>query len=120
MFAVGYNGISYVLDVVIADTSSLKNRPWLFAFSTCPYIANTFAGPAAAEAFYNGSGWRWGFGTFTIVMPVICAPIAGILVFNKRKATKQGVLVEKKIDKPFLEAVVHYFVEFDSRWSSSG
>lgn len=60
---IGYNGIVYVLDVFLADTSSLKNRGWLFAFSTSPYIATTFAGPAAADSFYKSTGWRWVFGT---------------------------------------------------------
>ena len=42
---VGENGIAYVLDVFIADTSSLKWRGLMFAFSNSPYIATTFAGP---------------------------------------------------------------------------
>jgi MFS family permease len=35
---VGMNGIAYVLDVFIADTSSLKYRGLLFAFSNSPYV----------------------------------------------------------------------------------
>lgn len=113
--SVGYNGISYVLDVVIADTSSLKNRPWLFAFSTCPYIANTFAGPAAAQAFYTGSTWRWGFGSFAIIMPVVCAPIAGILLYNTSKAKKEGVLKKASVQRTIPQAVLHYCIEFDGK-----
>ncbi len=64
---VGMNGIAYILDVFIADTSSLKWRGLLFAFSTSPYIATTFAGPAAAQSYIEGAGWRWVYGTFAIV-----------------------------------------------------
>ena len=35
---VGFNGMAYVLDVFMADTSSLKNRALVFAFSTTPYM----------------------------------------------------------------------------------
>lgn len=55
---VGMNGVGYVLDVFIADTSSLQWRALLFAFTTSPYIATTFAGPAAANSFLKTSGWR--------------------------------------------------------------
>jgi hypothetical protein len=34
---VGFNGIAYVMDVVVADTSSLKTRALVFAFATTPY-----------------------------------------------------------------------------------
>ena len=111
--SVGYVGIQYVLDVFIADTSSLKNRPWLFAFSTCPFIANSFAGPAAAEAFYTGSTWRWGFGSFTIIVPVVCAPVVAIFIYNRNKAKKQGVLQEKQHTRSPLASLGHYTVEFD-------
>ena len=46
---VGYSGMSYTLQVFMADTSSLKNRAYVFAFSTAPYIGTTFAGPAIAQ-----------------------------------------------------------------------
>ncbi|CAL3963207.1 unnamed protein product [Diplocarpon coronariae] len=36
------SGMAYVRDVFMADTSSLKNRALVFAFSTTPYIATPF------------------------------------------------------------------------------
>ncbi|KAI9753681.1 MAG: hypothetical protein M4579_005033, partial [Chaenotheca gracillima] len=110
---VGYNGISYVLDVFIADTSSLKNRAWLFAFTTCPFIANTFAGPAAAQAFYLHSGWRWAFGAFSIIIPVICSPVAIIFLRGRRKAEKMGYLRRDASGRTFFESVKFYLVQFD-------
>jgi hypothetical protein len=54
-FWTGMNSIGYVLKIFLADTTTLKNRIILFGFSTTPYIANTFAGPAASQAFLEGS-----------------------------------------------------------------
>ena len=61
---VGFNGIAYVLDVFIADTSSLKWRGLMFAFANSPFIVTTFAGAPAAQSFYETAGWRC-FGTMS-------------------------------------------------------
>lgn len=114
---VGFNGIAYVLDVFIADTSSLEWRALMFAFSTSPYIVTTFAGPAAAQSYYKTSGWRWAYGTFAIVTPVICMPFLMVFWYNQRLARKQGVLPEKSgaSGRTLLQSVHHYLIEFDSR-----
>ncbi|KAK3706078.1 hypothetical protein LTR37_012905 [Vermiconidia calcicola] len=112
---VGMNGLAYVLDVFIADTSSLKWRGLMFAFSTSPYIATTFAGPAAAQSFYNGAGWRWAYGTFCIVTPAMCAPFLWVFWHNQRLARKQGILVDKRAasGRTWYQSLQYYLVEFD-------
>ena len=57
---VGFDGIAYVLDVFIADTSTLKYRGLMFAFSTSPYIATTFAGPGSGGEFLRRPGVAMG------------------------------------------------------------
>jgi MFS family permease len=99
----------------MADTWSLKNRAWLFAFSTCPYIANTFAGPAAADQFYKHSTWRWGFGTFAIIIPVVCTPLAVIFTINRRKAIKLGYVPKTRSGRTTKESIIHYATEFDGK-----
>lgn len=105
----------YVLDVFMADTSSLKNRALVFAFSTTPYIATTWIGPPAAESFLDTSGWPWAFGTFSIITPVICLPILTLLWWNQGKAKKAGLI--KRIDsgRTWKESVSYYFWEFDGK-----
>jgi len=114
---VGYDGISYVLDVFIADTSKLENRALMFAFSTSPFIATTFAGPAAAQSFLRTSGWRWGYGVFAIVTPAMCVPFLFIFWHNQRVARKQGVLVHKReaSGRTALQSLRHYLLEFDGK-----
>jgi MFS family permease len=107
--------MSYVLSVVVADTSSLSNRALAFAYTSSPYIATAFAGPAAAESFYNTSGWRWAFGCFTIITPVISLPIFAILWLHQRKAVKLGVLVRQPSGRTIFQSIWHYFIEFDGK-----
>jgi MFS family permease len=108
---VGFNGMAYVLD----DTSSLKNRALVFAFSNTPYIVTTFIGPRAAQSFLRTSGWPWGFGTFAIITPFIALPIIVILWRNQRKAIKEGLLVKQKSGRTLAQNINYYFWEFDSR-----
>jgi MFS family permease len=112
---VGFNGIGYVLDVFIADTSSLQWRGLLFAFTTSPYIATTFAGPSAAQSFVNGVGWRWGYGIYAIIVPALSAPFLGVFWYNQRLARKQGILLDSKSasGRSLGASLVHYFWEFD-------
>lgn len=107
--------MSYVLDVFMADTSSLKNRALVFAFSNTPYIVTTFIGPRAAQSFLRTSGWPWGFGTFAIITPFIAIPIMVILFRNQRKAAREGILVKRKSGRTFTQSVSFYFWEFDSK-----
>lgn len=50
--------MTYIIGVIIADTSSLKNRALAFAFSYSPVLITIWAGPAAASSFYDTSGWH--------------------------------------------------------------
>ncbi|KAJ3962617.1 hypothetical protein N0V92_000686 [Colletotrichum tropicale] len=89
----GWSGLTYSIDVITADSTNLKNRGLAFAFTSSPYIITAFAGPKSAEGFLDNVNWRWGFGCFSIVLPVVAAPLYGILKWNIHKAKKRGVLV---------------------------
>ena len=112
--------MTYVLDVFMADTSSLKNRALVFAFANTPYIVTTFIGPRAAQSFLRTSGWPWGFGTFAIITPVIAIPIMAILWINQRRAIREGVLIRRKSGRTFGQSVNFYFWEFDSKSAAYG
>ncbi|RKF73651.1 Siderophore iron transporter mirB [Golovinomyces cichoracearum] len=110
---VGFDGMGYVMDVFMADTSSPKNRALVFAFSTTPYIITTFIGPRAAASFLRTSGWPWAYGVFAIITPVITIPLLYILYQNERKARKSGLLIKEKSDRTPMESISYYFFEFD-------
>ena len=90
--------VSYILTVFIADTSTLKNRALMLSFATSPYVITTWIGGPVAQSVLAGPGWRWAFGIFTIVIPVVVVPLAALVLFNDRKARKQGLLEPRRID----------------------
>ena len=107
------NGMLYSLSVFLADTSHLKNRALVFAFANSPYIVTTWIGGPAAQSFIEGAGWRWGYGTFAIVMPVVCTPLFALFMYYYRKAKKQGLIPERRSNRTTAQSVWYYVVEFD-------
>ncbi|EAS36082.1 siderophore iron transporter [Coccidioides immitis RS] len=110
---VGYNGVSYTISIFIADTSALKNRALMFAFSSSPYIVTTWASGPMAESFLKHTGFRWGFGTFAIVVPVVCSLLFGLFMYNYNKAKKVGLLPKRESNRTTMESLKYYFFEFD-------
>ncbi|KAJ4165459.1 hypothetical protein LMH87_007091 [Akanthomyces muscarius] len=110
--AVGSQGVSYCVTVFIADTSSLKNRALMLAFATSPYIITTPISGFIGKRIYKDAGWRWGFGLWAIVMPIIVLPLCFVFLWNQRKARRQGVL-EPSNTKITARSVYNYLVEID-------
>ncbi|EFY86594.1 hypothetical protein MAC_07372 [Metarhizium acridum CQMa 102] len=90
-----FQGVSYCVTIFIADTSSLLNRPLMLAFATSPYIVTTWVGGPVTESALAGPGWRWGFGIWTIITPVVILPLSVLFLYNDGKAVKAG-LIEKR------------------------
>jgi len=114
-YTIGFGGMTYCVDVITADSSSLKHRGLAFAFTSSPYIITAFAGPKAAEGFYNNINWRWGFGTFAIILPFVAAPLFLLLKLNLRKARRNGVLAREASGRSLLQSVVFHIREFDGQ-----
>jgi hypothetical protein len=104
-------GVSYCITIFIADTTSLINRPLMLAFATSPYIVTTWIGGPMAEAILLGPGWRWGFGIFTIITPIVVLPLCFLFLWNERKARRAGLIAER--GPLTLAAMKKYFIEAD-------
>ncbi|KAJ6012139.1 hypothetical protein N7522_002494 [Penicillium canescens] len=113
-YSIGFGGMTYCVDVITADISTLKNRGLAFAFTSSPYIITAFAGPKAAESFYEKISWRWGFGCFAIIFPIVAAPLFFILKINLRKAKIGGLLRNEPTGRTVLQSIWHYTKEFDA------
>jgi MFS family permease len=85
----------------------------MFAFISSPYIATCWITGPLATAMLNGPGFRWGFGIFAIVTPVVCLPLNGIFWWNARKAKKEGLITREKSNRTLLQSLKYYAIEFD-------
>lgn len=105
--------MTYCIDVITADSSKLKNRALAFAFTSSPYIITAFAGPKASDDYYYHISWRWGFGTFAIIFPIVAAPLYCILKYNLRKAKQRGALAHESHHRTFAQNIWYYTKQFD-------
>ncbi|KAH8668873.1 putative MFS siderophore transporter [Xylariales sp. PMI_506] len=114
-YSVGFVGVTYSVDVMTADSSSLRDRGLAFAFTSSPYIITAFAGPAAAEDFWEDGAisWRWGFGVWAIVLPVVALPLFLTMQLAQNKARSQGLIKKELSGRTWWQSFIHYCVEFD-------
>ncbi|KAI1393324.1 putative siderophore iron transporter mirB [Hypoxylon trugodes] len=115
IYQVGISGFTYVLDIIIADTSSLRDRTLAFAFNNSPTLITTFIGPPLAKAFLESSSWRWAFGFSAILFVVFSVPILSILAINTQKARKMGLLQTSTSSGPWTIAKLRQsLIDFDA------
>ncbi|TDZ67615.1 MFS siderochrome iron transporter 1 [Colletotrichum trifolii] len=113
LFWVGHLGLQYIISVVLADMTSLRNRMIMFGVNSTPTIATTFAGPKIAQLFYDNINFRWAFGAFSIILIGFCLPVAVIFYRSEVKAKKIGLIPPKQKMRSTWESTKHYFIEFD-------
>ncbi|KAH3661477.1 hypothetical protein OGAPHI_006324 [Ogataea philodendri] len=113
LYWIGYDAIYLILNIFIADTCGLRNRAFAFAFASTPFICTAFTGSLAAESILKTATWRWGFGIFTIVMPFVFLPLAGVFKYYHIKAVKLGVVKPRNSGRTYWQSIQHYFHEFD-------
>lgn len=78
--------------VIVSDLSSLRNRALLQSCLSIPWLLNAFVAGFITEtiAAYTTDGWRWGYGMFCIILPVVSAPAIGVLFWGDRRAKQHG------------------------------
>ena len=113
-YTVGNNGLQYSLSVFVADTSSLRNRGLMQAFASSPYLITCWLAGPISSGYLNGPGWRWLFGTFTILVPAITLPLFGLFVYNYYKAKKEGLVPKRESQRTVWQSFLYHCREFDA------
>lgn len=113
LYWIGYDAIYLIMDVFVADTSGLRNRAFAFAFVGTPFICTAFTASLAAQSYLDHSTWRWGYGSFCIIMFAVFTPLAAVFWFFTRKAQRMGLFRREPSGRTTAQSIVHYFHEFD-------
>ena len=112
-YTVGNTGVQYTLSILIADTTSLRNRGLIQTLASIPYIITCWLGGPVSSAFLAGSGWPWAFGMFSILVPVISLPLVVMLFLGYTKAVKQNLASAPGTNRGVWQSVYYYCTEFD-------
>ncbi|KNG50754.1 siderophore iron transporter mirb [Stemphylium lycopersici] len=115
-FNVGYNSIDFFVTVFIADTSKLKNRALFISYASSPWLITTWVYGYGINGITadGGIGWRWAYGIFAILAPIVISPLVILFVVYEGKARKQGLITPRPSRGNFGQTVYYYLREFDA------
>ena len=91
-YSAGGTGLQILQQIFIADTSDLLNRALFSSIPDTPFLITVWSGPPLAQSILSKSSWRWGYGLWSIVVPVAFLPLMAALALNLRKAKRSQVL----------------------------
>ncbi|PNP51106.1 hypothetical protein THARTR1_08334 [Trichoderma harzianum] len=114
---IGNNGILYSLTVLVADTSSMRNRGLVQAIVSSPNLITSFLSGPISSKFMNGPGWRWAFGLFSILVPSTTLPLFFLLLSDlkiKKMSMPDGGDSESDSGRSLLRTLLHYLRQFDA------
>ncbi|KAF2733942.1 siderochrome-iron transporter-like protein Sit1 [Polyplosphaeria fusca] len=92
LYQVGYTCVILLVEVIVADTTSLRSRLFFSYIPATPFIINAWVSGEISAAVLLHSNWRWGVGMWCIIFPVCSLPLILSLWWVGRKARKSGSL----------------------------
>lgn len=125
LWAIGNSGLQIVIQILLADYFSSRNRafaiavfsaPTFIVFAVGPRIVGALVPTISATAAQTGqkNEWRWAVGMFTILVPFVMSPIIMVLFANENKAKRAGLLpVHPYRRLPFTSGVVKFLKDID-------
>ncbi|TVY83694.1 Siderophore iron transporter mirC [Lachnellula suecica] len=90
-YSAGNTGLQILQQIFIADTSDLLNRALWSSLPDIPFLITVWVGSIIGEDILKTTTWRWGYGIWCIILPVMFLPLALTLYLNNRKAKKLGL-----------------------------
>ncbi|KAF1927595.1 MFS general substrate transporter [Didymella exigua CBS 183.55] len=95
-YQIGYTMAVLILEVIVADTTSLRSRLFFSYVPAIPFLVNTWVGAEVLDDIRALGSWRYGFWIWCIIYPICNLPLFGSLWWVNRKAKKAGTLQQYK------------------------
>ncbi|CAG7566340.1 unnamed protein product [Fusarium equiseti] len=90
IYQTGYTCIVLLLEVLIADFSSMRARVFFSYLPAVPFLINTWISGNITSAVLESTSWRWGLGMWAIIYPLASLPLLSCLYFLERKTWTTG------------------------------
>lgn len=84
----GAGGLDVLNEIILADITTLKERPMYLGYFSIPLLGGTVLGPIIGSAFTQFVTWRW-IGWFNLPLSALGLGLA--LIFLRLKAIDQGL-----------------------------
>ena len=95
IYQIGYTCIVLLMEVLIADFSSMRARVFFSYIPAMPFLINTWISGNVTSAVLQVTTWRWGLGMWAIIYPVASLPLLIFLYTVEHRGRKE--LPEPKV-----------------------
>ncbi|EKD18351.1 hypothetical protein MBM_03344 [Drepanopeziza brunnea f. sp. 'multigermtubi' MB_m1] len=113
-YAAGNTGLQILQQIFIADTSDLLNRALWSSLPDMPFLVTVWVGSIIGNDVLATTTWRWGYGMWCIILPVMFLPLALTLFLNNRKAKRLGLTSESQFKGMGVSQILkHLWFELD-------
>ncbi|KAJ4129809.1 ferrioxamine B transporter [Fusarium equiseti] len=90
IYQTGFTCVVLLLEVLIADFSSMRARVFFSYLPAVPFLINTWISGNITSAVLETTSWRWGLGMWAIIYPLASLPLLSCLYFLERKTWTGG------------------------------
>ncbi|KAJ8104885.1 hypothetical protein OPT61_g10514 [Boeremia exigua] len=91
-YQVGYTVMIVLIEIIIADITSLRSRLFFSYVPAIPFLINTWVAGDVSSAVLTVTTWRWGVGMWAIIYTACSIPLIAALSWSSFKARKAGAL----------------------------
>ena len=90
IYQIGYTCIVLLMEVLVADFSSMRARVFFSYVPAIPFLINTWISGNITSAVLEAASWRWGIGMWAIIYPLASLPLLVILYVIDSRFKKQS------------------------------
>ncbi|KAM0667782.1 hypothetical protein ACQRIT_003071 [Beauveria bassiana] len=94
IYQVGFTCIVLLLEVLVADFSSMRARVFFSYVPALPFVINTWLSGTITSAVLRLATWRWGIGMWCIIYPIASLPLLVTLYVVDRSVAEPKHLLE--------------------------
>lgn len=89
---IGSSGFDLLNTILMADLVPLKYRGLAMGLLSSPYLVTVWFTSEIVAALSTDDKWRWGYGMFAIIYPVIWTPACFCMFWLERRALREGLI----------------------------
>ncbi|KAF6819483.1 MFS sit siderophore-iron:H+ symporter [Colletotrichum plurivorum] len=79
LYQLGYTSLVLLLEVLVADFSSMRSRVFFSYIPAIPFVFNTWISGNVTAVVLRLTTWRWGIGMWAIILPLSSLPLLSSL-----------------------------------------
>ncbi|CAK7910001.1 siderophore iron transporter Arn1p [[Candida] anglica] len=89
LYQIGYSGVLLILQVMLADFSTLNWRFFCSILTTTPFIINSWVSGNILDSLYPKYSWNFCIGMWAFIFPLTCIPLLCCLFHMQSLAKKK-------------------------------